>query len=95
MLQIFIDIKNTRFQILAYSLVMAVFAALPALLGHAGLFYALFSTALSAVFVAMSFWLFIAPDARQAAASKALFAYSILYLFLLFGGFPADKLIGI
>ena len=87
--------KNTRFQILAYSLVMAVFAALPALLGHAGLFYALFSTALSAVFVAMSFWLFIAPDSRQAAASKALFAYSILYLFLLFSGFPADKLIGI
>jgi protoheme IX farnesyltransferase len=74
---------------------MAGFAALPALLGHAGLFYALFSTALSAVFVAMSFWLFIAPDARQAAASKALFAYSILYLFLLFAGFPADKLIGI
>lgn len=87
--------KNTRFQILAYSLVMAGFAALPALLGHAGLFYALFSIALSAVFVAMSFWLFIAPDARQAAASKALFAYSILYLFLLFAGFPADKLIGI
>ena len=74
---------------------MAIFAALPALLGYAGLFYALFSTALSTLFVAMSFWLLIAPDERQAAAAKALFAYSIFYLFLLFAGFPADKLIGI
>ena len=87
--------KNTRFQMLVYALVMAVFAALPAVLGHTGLFYALFSTALSSVFVAMSLWLFIAPEARQPSAAKALFAYSILYLFLLFGGFPADKLIGI
>ena len=87
--------KNTRFQILAYSLVMAGFAALPALLGHAGLFYALFSTALSGVFVAMGVVVCFAPDAAPAAESKALFAYSILYLFLLFAGFPADKLIGI
>ena len=87
--------KNTRIQIFAYALIMAIFAALPALLGYAGLFYALFSTALSTLFIAMSFWLLIAPDERQAAAAKALFAYSIFYLFLLFAGFPADKLIGI
>ena len=86
--------KNTRIQIFAYALIMAIFAALPALLGYAGLFYVLFSTALSTLFVAMSFWLLIAPDERQVAAAKSLFAYSIFYLFLLFAGFPADKLIG-
>ena len=79
--------KNTRIQIFAYAIIMAIFAALPVLLGYAGLFYALFSTALSTLFVAMSFWLLIAPDERQAAAAKALFAYSIFYLFLLFAGF--------
>ena len=84
--------KNTRLQILIYSLVLSFFALLPFVMGGVGLFYGLAATGLSLIFTAMAAWLYIAPDERRAAAAKGLFAYSIIYLFLLFGSLPADRL---
>ena len=72
---------ETKRQILIYSLVLAPIGALPWLLGHAGLLYGLVAIAAGAVMVALAVRV---KRASGDAAAKQLFAFSILYLFLLF-----------
>jgi len=75
----------TRRQILAYSLVLAMVAMLPFVLGHAGLFYAVGAAALSLylVYLALAlWWRGAAPHAKG--LPRRLFGFSILYLFALF-----------
>jgi protoheme IX farnesyltransferase len=76
---------ETRKQILIYSVVMAVVGVLPTVLGFAGLAYGVISAVLGVIFVvfACDVWRKERGAAAQQAA-KRLFAFSILYLFLLF-----------
>jgi len=95
MLPVIAGARATRTQILIYSFVLAGFAFLPCALGYAGLFYGLGAGLLNIIFVTLALWLFMAEPIKGKRAAGFLFAYSIIYLFLLFGLLPLDMLVGI
>jgi protoheme IX farnesyltransferase len=77
--------RSTRDQIVAYSLVLAVVAALPAFLGFAGIVYAVASVLGGLAFIHYALVLRAAPDtATRNKAAGQLFGFSIAYLFGLF-----------
>ncbi|WP_425322385.1 heme o synthase [Croceicoccus marinus] len=86
---------STRRQILAYAVMLAPIALAPFFVGGAGMVYAVSSAALSALFIALA----IPVGLRRAQVGdamkpeKRLFAYSILYLFILFGALVLDRLL--
>jgi protoheme IX farnesyltransferase len=76
---------ETRRQILIYSLILAPLGCVPALLGLGGGLYTVAAGFLGAFFVMFAYACYserVGPEAERAA--KNLFAYSVLYLFLLF-----------
>ena len=81
---------ETRRQLLIYALLLAPLAVVPSLIGMASMGYGILSAALGINFVRLSWVLYRRPDD---AAAKRLFAFSILYLFLLFLGLVIDKLV--
>ncbi|MCM0019512.1 MAG: heme o synthase [Tagaea sp.] len=90
--------RETRRQILIYSLPMAVLGVSPSLLGVTGPIYAGLAALLGFVFVAGAWAVWrdgAHPDADKAdfaePAAKRLFGYSIVYLFLLFGFMLLDR----
>jgi heme o synthase len=97
---------ETRRQILLYSLLLAPLSASPWLLGYAGALYGIAAIAGGAAMVALAVRIYrdrtpvVAPGAaageqRQAhAVCKQMFAFSILYLFLLFAMLLVDKFTG-
>jgi protoheme IX farnesyltransferase len=93
MLPVVAGARATRRQILLYSLPMAAAAVAPWPLGLAGALYGAAAAALSLVFIAMAFQVNANRAAEPAgmAPEKRLFAFSILYLFALFGALVADK----
>ena len=97
---------ETRRQILLYSLILAPLGATPWLLGYAGAAYGIVAVAGGAAMVALAVRIYrhrAQPDARDAtaegaprrahAASKRMFAFSILYLFLLFAMLLVDRFV--
>ena len=81
---------ETRRQILIYALLLAPLALAPALIGMTSMAYGILTAALGLNFVRLSWGLYRRPDD---AAAKRLFAFSILYLFLLFLGLVGDRLL--
>ena len=83
---------STRRQILFYALIMAAAAIAPWPLGYTGALYGWTAVVLSAVFVLLSIQVGTRTtgegDTMQ--PEKRLFAYSIAYLFILFGAVVAD-----
>ena len=76
---------ETRRQILIYSLILAPLGCVPAVVGLGGGLYTVAAGFLGAFFVMFAYACYserVGPDAERAA--KNLFAYSVLYLFLLF-----------
>ena len=90
----------TRRQILAYTVVLAVTAALPILTGLGGWIYAVVSTFLAAcfVFLALRVLRSRAGEAEGGPADRkvafGLFGFSILYLFALFGAVIVEHGLG-
>ena len=82
--------EATRRQIVVYSLILVPLAVLPWALGYSGVIYGLASIVLGALFIYGAFRVWREKSDR---AAKGLFAYSILYLFLLFALLMADALI--
>jgi protoheme IX farnesyltransferase len=86
----------TRTQILVYSLILAPIGVLPALLGTGGLFYAIAAIVLGVIFVAFAIVCYREREGEHAdRAAKHLFAYSVLYLFLLFAVLLVEQGFGI
>jgi heme o synthase len=85
----------TRNQIFFYSWLMAMVVLAPWALGLTGALYGYPALALTIAFVALAFavWRNPATDAAEMKPEKRLFAFSILYLFLLFGLLAADRMI--
>ncbi len=76
---------ETRRQILIYSVIVAAVGVAPMLFGFAGLIYGIISAALGIVFVVFAIDLYRKRRGSAAQmAAKRLFAFSVLYLFLLF-----------
>ena len=87
--------KVTRNQIFAYSFPMAVAALAPVALGESGWLYAGSATILNIVFLGLAYsvWRNDAVEASAMKPEKRLFAFSILYLFILFALFAADRML--
>jgi len=96
MLPVVAGAKATRVQILLYTLPMAAAAVAPWALGLTGAVYGIAASVLSAVFALMALQVLLnkATEAQAMGPEKRLFAFSILYLFALFGALVADKWIG-
>ena len=82
--------SETRRQILIYALLLAPLAMVPTLIGMTSMAYGVVVAALGMNFVRLSWVLYRRPDD---AAARRLFAFSILYLFLLFLGLVVDRLL--
>jgi protoheme IX farnesyltransferase len=74
---------NTRWQIVLYTLVLVPLGIAPWLLGYAGMIYAAVSIVTGAVMLLLAVQV-LRERAPAERASRNLFAFSILYLFLLF-----------
>ena len=84
-------IPSTKRQIFAYTLIIFPVGVLPAVLGYASLGYGVVAGGLGAAFVWYA-WkvLMMSEDDRTMKPAKALFAYSLLYLFAIFTAYLAD-----
>jgi heme o synthase len=89
--------KATRNQIFGYTWLMAAAALAPWALGLTGVLYGYPVVALTVVFVVLAFavWRNGATDAAAMMPEKRLFAFSILYLFLLFALLAFDRIVSV
>jgi protoheme IX farnesyltransferase len=92
MLPVVSGAAETRRQILLYTLLLAPLGVAPWFLGYAGTAYGIAAAAAGAVMIALAFR--IRGETRGHAACKQMFAFSILYLFLLFAMLLVDRMSG-
>ncbi len=100
MLPVVAGAKETRRQIVIYTLLLVPLSLLPWVLGFAGLVYGLAALTLGAGFL-VSIWR-VATDRQDAsgvsltrdAPARMAFRYSIAYLFVLFAALAVDRLAG-
>ncbi|GAA0738298.1 heme o synthase [Sphingomonas japonica] len=87
--------RTTRTQIGLYTIAMAACAVAPWALGLAGDAYGLTAIVGSAIFAVLALRVATRTRGENDAMKpeKSLFAFSILYLFLLFGGLATDRLV--
>ena len=87
--------RTTRQHILLYTLPMAAAAVVPWPLGLTGAIYGIAAVALSIVFLLLAVRVLVSRtvDPKAMKAEKNLFAFSILYLFAIFGALVADKVL--
>ena len=84
-------LASTRRQIFAYALIIWPVGVLPSLLGSASAGYGVVAFGLGAAFVWYAWKVLDMPDGDRAMRpAKALFAYSLLYLFAIFTAYLAD-----
>ena len=97
MLPVVAGATHTRRQIALYSLPMAACAVAPWALGLTGPIYGIVAAAGSAffLFLAVAVWRNRATEPAGMRPEKRLFAYSIVYLFLLFGALVVDRTLGL
>ncbi len=100
MLPVIAGARETRRQILLYTLVLVPLSLLPFLIGFSGLPYGITAALLDLVFLQRVYRVMMDRQDAQGVSltgdvpAKAAFKYSVLYLFLLFGALAVDRLIG-
>jgi heme o synthase len=92
MLPVVAGAQETRRQILLYTLLLAPLGAAPWFLGYAGPSYGFVALATGAIMIGLA--LRVRAERQGNAASKRLFAFSILYLFVLFAMLLVDWVSG-
>ena len=92
MLPVVAGATETRRQILRYTLVLAPVGIAPWLFGYAGIVYGAAAALAGAALIALA--LRVRREQRGHAASKQMFGFSILYLFLLFAMLLVDRMSG-
>jgi protoheme IX farnesyltransferase len=94
MLPVVSGFDETRKQILIYTLILAPVGLTPSFFGFAGLIYGAVAAICGAVMLHLA-WRVYRDRAGNAAASAArkLFAFSLLYVFVLFAALLADNLL--
>lgn len=86
--------RATKVQIMAYAVLTALVSVAPTVLGTATLGYGVFAAVLGAVFVHASWLVYRMPEGDETMRpAKAMFAYSIFYLFAIFSALMADHLV--
>jgi protoheme IX farnesyltransferase len=93
MMPVVAGVAATRRQILIYAVIMAACAVAPWPLGLTGWIYGAASAALGAVFIVFAIAVAAnkATEPKEMGPEKRLFAFSILYLFVLFAALVADR----
>ena len=85
---------STKRQIFAYALVLAPVAVLPSFLGYTSIAYGVVAALLGIGFVWYSWTVLRMPETDRAMKpAKALFGYSLLYLFAIFAAYLADSVV--
>ena len=92
MLPVVAGARETRRQILLYTLLLAPLGAAPWFLGYAGPAYGIVALATGAVMIALA--LRVRSEQQGHTASRQLFGFSILYLFCLFAMLLVDRMSG-
>jgi protoheme IX farnesyltransferase len=90
MLPVVAGAAETRRQILYYTVVLAPVAVAPWLLGYAGALYGVAAVLAGAALIGLA--VRVRGEAHGHAASKQMFGFSILYLFLLFAILLVDRM---
>jgi protoheme IX farnesyltransferase len=85
--------RETKKQILIYSLVLFVISMLPFTLSFSGYFYLVSSFLLNLYFCYLSYLLFKSEDEKNSFYAPKLFKFSIIYLYLIFSSLVVDSLI--
>ena len=95
MLPVVAGVRHTRQQILLYTFPMVACAVAPWQLGLTGALYGISALVLSIPFVALAAQISLSgeTDPAHMKPERQLFAYSILYLFGLFGMLVVDRLV--
>jgi len=94
MLPITSGIKTTKLNILIYSIILFPITILPFILDYSGEVYLSLSLVLSGYYVFISYKLFKEKNkVKEKKLATKLFAYSILYLFMIFTSILVDKFI--
>tara|TARA_B100001175_G_scaffold282794_1_gene262150 strand:+ start:283 stop:1188 length:906 start_codon:yes stop_codon:yes gene_type:complete len=94
MLPIISGIKTTKLNILIYAIILFPVSISPFFFKFSGEVYLIISTFLSGYYIFISYQLFKAKSLRnEKKLATKLFAYSILYLFLIFTSVLIDKII--
>ena len=94
MLPITSGIKTTKLNILVYSLILFPVALSPFILNHVGEVYLILSVLLSGYYVMISYQLYKEKNSiKEKKLATKLFAYSILYLFMIFSAILLDKFV--
>jgi heme o synthase len=87
---------STRRQMMVYTLILAPFGLLPALMGFGGVLYAAVSAVAGLGMIALNWRVLRVTEGEPATkAAMGLFAFSILYLFLLFTVLLAEHGLGL
>jgi len=96
MLPVTNGLASTRRHVMLYTLPMVAAAVAPWALGLTGPIYGISAVVLSGVFLLFAILVGVSKQTDPAAmkAEKRLFAYSILYLFMIFGAIVADRFLG-
>ena len=94
MLPVVAGVRTTRLQVMLYTLPMAAAAVAPWPLGLTGAIYGMAASLLTVWFVLLAVRVGISRETDQALMKpeRALFKFSILYLFALFGALVVDRL---
>ncbi len=96
MLPVVAGAKETRRQILIYSLILLPVGISPVVFGYAGIAYGVAAAVGGAAMIALAMRLRAAPqDKAGEQAAKHLFAFSVLYLFLLFAVLLVEQGMGL
>ncbi len=93
MMPVVAGVAATRRQILLYAIVMAAAAVAPWPLGLTGWIYGGAAAVLGVIFIVLAIGVATnrATEPKQMGPEKRLFAFSILYLFVLFAALVADR----
>ncbi len=87
--------RETKRQMLIYTLLLVPVALAPTLLGAVGWVYGAVALILSLAFIAHAITVWRAPDDRRGhGAARRMFKFSLLYLAVLFAALPLDLLVG-
>ena len=94
MLPVVSGLDETRKQILIYTLVLAPVGITPSLFGFAGLIYGAIAAICGAAMLYLAWRVYRDREGEVAAsAARKLFAFSLLYVFVLFAALLADNLL--
>jgi len=94
MLPVVAGLKETRRQILIYSVLLVPLAVVPYFVGLGGIAYLVCTSVLGAVFLALAVRVYVTTEGREAdKAARQLFWFSILYLYMLFATLLGEAVI--